>query len=366
MLNNRDDDKFEGNEESEYHFSDEDVSYEVEPEASKTPSTEGKSGAKVGNLVRSKRIWIVGAVFLGLVFLIYKMILPSSTPSLEIAATPASVPPSLTTTVTTTNSAARNLPQNMAPAAPAIPAVAPVEAVASNLPPSGAALQKGIPAPNTAEPAANLNQAGTQAAAQPVIVNAPAVIPVNSAAPAMQTPSTIPVTETTGSTFSVPGAQAADATAQNMEVASGKALAQLQADYTQKINDFSAQNKVLQDQLQSLNARVAGLEAQLNQVLQALSRQNQSMSDNISNTAAPVAAPPTVREQSPAPKIAFNVQAIIPGRAWLKSDNGDTMTVAEGDVIKGVGRVSKIDPYDGIVEINTGNKTVTLSYGNPS
>ena len=63
-------------------------------------------------------------------------------------------------------------------------------------------------------------------------------------------------------------------------------------------------------------------------------------------------------------KVAFSVQAIIPGRAWLRSDNGEALTVAEGDTIKGFGRVTKIDPYDGIVEVNTGNKVVSLSYGN--
>jgi hypothetical protein len=59
----------------------------------------------------------------------------------------------------------------------------------------------------------------------------------------------------------------------------------------------------------------------------------------------------------------YSVQAIIPGRAWLKSDSGDTVTVAEGDMLRGYGRVTKIDPYDGIVNIDTGGKVVTLSYG---
>ena len=66
------------------------------------------------------------------------------------------------------------------------------------------------------------------------------------------------------------------------------------------------------------------------------------------------------------PKIAYTVQAIIPGRAWLRSDAGDTVTVTEGDVIKDVGRITKIDPYDGIVQVNTGTKVVSLTYGNNS
>lgn len=71
------------------------------------------------------------------------------------------------------------------------------------------------------------------------------------------------------------------------------------------------------------------------------------------------AAPMKVME----PKVIYTVQAIIPGRAWLKSETGETVTVAEGDVLKNYGRVTKIDPYDGVVDIDTGNKMITLSYG---
>jgi hypothetical protein len=35
-------------------------------------------------------------------------------------------------------------------------------------------------------------------------------------------------------------------------------------------------------------------------------------------------------------------------------------------MVRGLGRVTKIDPYDGVVEINTGNKIISLSYGNGS
>jgi hypothetical protein len=59
----------------------------------------------------------------------------------------------------------------------------------------------------------------------------------------------------------------------------------------------------------------------------------------------------------------YIVQAIIPGRAWLKSESGDTVTVAEGDLLKDYGRVTKIDPYDGVVDIDTGTKILVLSYG---
>jgi hypothetical protein len=63
------------------------------------------------------------------------------------------------------------------------------------------------------------------------------------------------------------------------------------------------------------------------------------------------------------PQATYTVQAIIPGRAWLKSDSGETVTVAEGDTLRGYGRVVKIDPYDGVVAIDIGGKIISLSYG---
>ena len=73
--------------------------------------------------------------------------------------------------------------------------------------------------------------------------------------------------------------------------------------------------------------------------------------------------PPLTKREVIVPRIIYSVQAIIPGRAWLKSEAGDTVTVAEGDMLKGLGRITKIDPYDGVVEIDTGNKIISLSYG---
>jgi hypothetical protein len=139
-------------------------------------------------------------------------------------------------------------------------------------------------------------------------------------------------------------------------------MSQMQADYTQKLNDFSVQNKAMQEQLQTLNSRVAGMESQLNQLVQAVTRGGQGQpTSSLENGRENNRQLPSI---GPEIKVAFSVQAIIPGRAWLRSDNGETVTVAEGDTIKGLGRVTKIDPYDGVVEVNTGNKVVSLSYGN--
>ena len=98
----------------------------------------------------------------------------------------------------------------------------------------------------------------------------------------------------------------------------------------------------------------------MNQLVQVLMRQNQPQQSNPS----PANVVGDMPQSTYQPKIPYNVQAIIPGRAWLRADNGETVTVTEGDVIKDVGRVTKINPYDGVVDINTGNRVISLSYGN--
>jgi intracellular multiplication protein IcmG len=154
-----------------------------------------------------------------------------------------------------------------------------------------------------------------------------------------------------------PPASSLEANVSAISNQSQQLMGQLQAQYTQQVTAFENQSKETRDQVRALNARVSNMETQLSQLVQMLTRHAQQSS---------MGAPPSEAAPSPGPvvRIAYNVQAIIPGRAWLKSDSGETLTVAEGDVIKGIGRVTKIDPYDGIVEINTGTRSVSLSYGN--
>jgi cell fate (sporulation/competence/biofilm development) regulator YlbF (YheA/YmcA/DUF963 family) len=50
----------------------------------------------------------------------------------------------------------------------------------------------------------------------------------------------------------------------------------------------------------------------------------------------------------------YSVHAIIPGRAWLKSSNGQIITVTEGDQIGDYGKVSVIDSANGLVRTSSG------------
>lgn len=392
MLNDHND-KFDSGEDSEYHFSDEEVSYELEGEEPQKPAAaETESGgpsSKEGfasKLTQSKRMMIAMGAFVALIFVIYKMISPgSNAPATDIAATtPASTAPM----------PANNVAANNAPALPTVPATAPQQpapavAAAPALPPppalpeapqqaqstvtstsptltvvtgaSPASLEQPAQPAATAQPAAAVAQSVLQSvtasaaaanqAAAPALPALPSIVPV-------QSPTAV-VNQTSTASPSYSSDSSVDAKIASMTASNERMMGQLQGQYTQQMTDFANQNKALQDQVQSLTSRVSVMENQLNQLIQALTRRNQN-----SSMASPAAAPVAAAEsRTPDVKVAYNVQAIIPGRAWLKSDNGETLTVAEGDTIKDVGRVTKIDPYDGVVEINTGSKAVSLSYG---
>jgi hypothetical protein len=296
MAQNRNDqnDEHDQHEESEYRFSDDEISYEVEEgEPAKAHIGESKKEFK---LSRFKRLIISMVAFLVLFVVVYKMLAPPSTTIPEIAS---------------------------APPASAIP--------------SGAR-QTSVTAAEQPIQNNNLNQTNSTLY-QTVGQNQTTAAPL---------PGQIPIPMTSTET---------DTRLAAMAVENEKRINQLSADYNQKLNDFATQNKLLQDQVQLLTAKIGSIETQMTQLVQVLIRQGQ-------NTAQPAGAAHTNAGQaaSDAP-VPYNVQAIIPGRAWLKSDNGETVTVAEGDTIKGLGRVTKIDPYDGIVEVNTGSKALSLSYG---
>lgn len=56
----------------------------------------------------------------------------------------------------------------------------------------------------------------------------------------------------------------------------------------------------------------------------------------------------------------YSLQAVIPGRAWIMSNNGATLTVREGTTIAGYGVVKLIDPQQGRVVTSSG-RTIRFS-----
>ncbi|OGT47750.1 MAG: hypothetical protein A3E83_04925 [Gammaproteobacteria bacterium RIFCSPHIGHO2_12_FULL_41_20] len=337
------DDKYEGQEDSEYHFSDDEANYEVEEEK-KPAVTASPKVSLLSHLPNLRRMAVGGIIFVILVLVIYRMLTSTSTtPSTNIVPSDTS---SLVAAAKPTAPASVAQQPHVISAVPAVPQQAQATVTPTSPPTVSTVATALIP---QSAPAATPPQAAQMASATPAMPPAVSSQSLPTQAQPGATTMLPSVAAIQGET-AAPGSQMAALQAENMRL-----VTQLQVEASQKLAEFSVQNRVLREQVQVLTARVTEMESQLSQLVnQTLGKPGPSAVTP--NNASPVAGP--------LPRIPFSVQAIIPGRAWLKSDNGETVTVAEGDMLKGYGRVTKIDPYDGIVEVNVGNRSVTLSYGN--
>lgn len=347
MVNERDD-KYESQEESEYHFSDDQAVYEIEGESKTPPVT--NQGTILNKISQYRRPIIGIVVFLILITVIYVMLAPSATQiPTEIGQNvppPKKVAKPVVTVKTVTQQQAVQLPAPQQPPAPQA-VVSPIAvAPATPLPPQP--VPQYLPTPQV------------QQASLPPVMPTPVVAastpttlpPPMAATPASQPPVVI-------QTGAAPSASVPDRVTA-LEDQNTKLMTLMQTEYLQKLSEYQEQNNQMREQLQTMNSRMVDIEKNLNRLLQALGG-NSSNNNGRSN---PEYGAPPARRAVAEVKIAYTVQAIIPGRAWLKSESGETITVAEGDKLKGIGNIIKIDPYDGVVDIDTGSRVVTLSYGN--
>lgn len=361
------DEGYESQEEGEYHFSDDQVNYDVEggatpkaqTPAAPMPATGKSASAKevaLKKLSEHRRVVIGVVVFIVLIGVVYKMLAPVGTtpPSTEFAATkPMTAAPPKVQKPAAAQVAAATTPE------PTTQAPAP-ETAAANPPPAGTAPQVQaapgmMPPPPPGQGAAPTNLAQVAAApAQGIPTIQPMGAQTTMTPPASAQPVAVQVTS-----GPQPVAPPSDEATKNimdrltsLEQQNAALMNLLQTEYAQKMADYETQLTMTRGKLEEITKR-------LNRIDTTLSQLNQGGPQSVVQE---VAAPTTVMKVLE-PKMVYTVQAIIPGRAWLKSESGETVTVAEGDVLRNYGRVTKIDPYDGVVNIDTGNKIITLSYG---
>ena len=333
MVHERDE-KYEGQEDGEYHFSDDQANYEMETD-------------EVAHTVAEKPAAIVATTTKGGIDFSQSSG-AIATPAQKIASTKpalAQIEPAKQ------NSAFQPLaqPLGMSGATPAgVAAPRPiVSAPPASVPISAPVEPVVVPPQQEAAPVAQPEQP-----APAVIVQQTAMY--NPAHPSADTGNNSMVAEP--AEIAVLNQKIATLVQQNVK---------MQADYSQKISDYEGQNTALQGKLQDLNMRLASLETTIAHLGRSIQQETRptTMGGASYRPAGSAASPAQAMMQSTEPKAAYTVQAIIPGRAWLKSEGGDTVTVAEGDTLKGYGRIVKIDPYDGLVELDIGGKIVALSYG---
>lgn len=117
--------------------------------------------------------------------------------------------------------------------------------------------------------------------------------------------------------------------------------------------------EAVNNQLNGISSSVSDLTSkitQLNQIISTLTIKVDQQAEEIAKLTVKPRPKPVRRaiRKSPAPGAPYYIQAVIPGRAWLITPNGSTLTVREGSQIPGYGVVKLIDPNQGRVIMSSG------------
>jgi intracellular multiplication protein IcmG len=114
------------------------------------------------------------------------------------------------------------------------------------------------------------------------------------------------------------------------------------------------------NQLNTINTNITNLNTKISDITEALATLTTKLEQQSNQLALQMAAcqkpvkPHHVIRRVVRPSTVYFIQAVIPGRAWLISTNGSTLTVREGTNIAGYGIVKLIDPNQGRVVTSSG------------
>jgi hypothetical protein len=120
---------------------------------------------------------------------------------------------------------------------------------------------------------------------------------------------------------------------------------------TDTVDQLNKSISAMDNRVLSLTETVDGLAQDLTNVKKVMADEDMDIvsgsSIKLSSSNAPA---PNARDNAPD----YVVHAIIPGRAWLKSNKGQILTVTEGDKIGDYGTVAQIDAANGLVRTSSG------------
>lgn len=117
---------------------------------------------------------------------------------------------------------------------------------------------------------------------------------------------------------------------------------------TEKLNNMQSQISDMQTAL----AQSQASNQQLQQALTTLTDQVNTVTSRLNNLLAALDS----GKGSLSSRIVYHIRAILPDRAWIMSNTGETLTVTIGDRIQQYGIVQSIDPQQGIIGTSSGRK----------
>lgn len=118
----------------------------------------------------------------------------------------------------------------------------------------------------------------------------------------------------------------------------------------EKLSEVSLQLSQLSQKVGTLHGEVGQIGQQVVEIGQQQTASSQEAESNNQNQNEEV-----VRSGG-----SYYVEAVVPGRAWLEAPDNQTVTVAVGDNLSGLGTVTNIDPYSGEVTTSSGQ---VITYG---
>lgn len=122
-------------------------------------------------------------------------------------------------------------------------------------------------------------------------------------------------------------------------------LAEGQLEVQSAIRSLNLQLSDIQTTLASLNNQLA----QVDDEVQSLHAGQETLIQNQTKPTKKI-----TEQQKISPKPIYYVRAIIPGRVWLTTPKGSTLTLGVGDKLEGYGTVDSINPDQGTVTLNSG------------
>lgn len=150
------------------------------------------------------------------------------------------------------------------------------------------------------------------------------------------------------------------------------AVAQPDNELKQKVSSIESNEQNIKTDVTSLKDQVNTVDTNISNLNAEISKLNQSVTDLTNQVAKQSTIITMLIEKAKAkhrkPKftlppmavIRYNIQAVIPGRAWLIGSNGSTLTVREGTKIPNYGVVRLIDSIQGRV-ITSSGKVIKFS-----
>lgn len=128
-------------------------------------------------------------------------------------------------------------------------------------------------------------------------------------------------------------------------------LEQSQSNLMSAVNSVNGQLGTIKTNVEVLTPKIEELRQALENLTLQLNKQSQEIAI-LNIRTKPKIKPKSIHKRLNYFK--YNIQAIIPGRAWLIAKNGSTITIREGSSIPGYGIVTLIDSQQGRVMTSSG------------